>query len=173
MSGNFILSAACERATGVGTMTGTADVLLSGGSLNANVRCDSGAILGTFNGEAKFVIRDTKIRIHGEGNRLAGFGSLNGACDTRVESGDLSGDLLAGERYLIGNNHSRFMVTGGNFHLFQEGDNVPVSPCGAALTFINPEGDHFEQSYSDRRATWLYKADRNEEGYLGVWVPFS
>ena len=146
---------------------------MSGGSLTATVNCDSGAILGTFNGEAKFICRDTKIRIHGEGNRLAGFGSLNGACDTRVESGDLAGELLAGERYLIGNSHSRFMVTGGNFRLFQEGENVPVSPCGAALTFTNPEGDHFEQTFTDRRATWLYKADRNEDGYLGVWVPFA
>ena len=173
MSGDYRLSSACERTTGVGTMTGTAEVLMSGGSLTANVHCDSGAIIGTFNGEAKIIIREMKINIHGEGNRLAGYGSLNGACDTRVESGDLSGDLLAGERYLIGNTHSRFMVTGGNFQLFQEGENVPVSPCGAPLTFTNPEGDHFEQTFTDRRATWVYKADRNEEGHLGVWIPFN
>ena len=173
ISGNCRLFSACERTTAVGTMSGTADVLFHGGSLNATVRCDSGAILGTFNGEAKVICRDTVIRIHGEGNRLAGFGSLNGACDTRVESGEIRGELLAGERFLIGNNHSRFMVTGGNIQLFQEGDITPVSPCGAPLTFINPEGSHFEQTYTDRRATWTYKADRAEDGYLGVWVPFS
>ncbi len=171
MSGEFRLSAACERATGIGTMNGTAEVLISGGSVSANVHCDSGAILGTYGGEAKVVCRDTCIQVHGEGNRLAGFGSLSGACDTRVESGEIGGDLLAGERYMIGNNHSRFMVTGGNFRLFREGDNVPVSPCGAPLHFLNPEGDHFEQTFTDRRATWTYKADRNENGWLGVWIP--
>jgi hypothetical protein len=128
-------------------------------------------MLGTFNGEAKVICRDTAIRIHGEGNRIAGFGSLNGACDTRVESGELRGELLAGERYLIGNNHSRFMVTGGNIQLFPENDAVPVSPCGAPLTFVNPEGNHFEQTFTDRRATWTYRADRSEDGYLGVWIP--
>ncbi len=173
MSGNFRLLSACERTTAVGTMSGTAEVLICGGSINATVRCDTGAVLGTFNGEAKVICRDTVIRIHGEGNRIAGFGSLNGACDTRIESGEIRGDLLAGERYLIGNNHSRFMVTGGNIQLFQEGENVPVSPCGAPLTFINPEGDHFEQTFTDRRATWTYKADRSEDGYLGVWIPCS
>ena len=173
MSGKYRLFAACERTTAIGTMSGSADVLISGGSISANVRCDSGAILGTFNGEAKVICRNTAIHIHGEGNRIAGFGSLNGACDTRVESGLIQGDLLAGERFLIGNNHSRFMVTGGNIQLFQEGENVPVSPCGAPLTFINPEGDHFEQTFSDRRATWTYKADRTEDGYLGVWIPIK
>ena len=171
MSGNYRLFSACERTTSVGTMSGTANVLLTGGSLTADVHCDSGAILGTFGGEARVLCRDTVIRIHGEGNRVAGFGSLNGACDTRVESGDLRGELLAGERFLIGNNHSRFMVTGGNIQLFQEGDNVPVSPCGAPLIFQNPEGDHFEQTFTDRRATWTYRADRNQDGYLGVWIP--
>ena len=173
LNGSFRLYAACERTTAIGTMSGTAEVLISGGSVNATVRCDSGAILGTFNGEAKIVCRDTAVRIHGEGNRIAGFGSLNGACDTRIESGEIRGDLLAGERFLIGNNHSRFMVTGGNIQLFQEGDNVPVSPCGAPLTFINPEGDRFEKTFTDRRATWTYKAERAGDGYLGVWIPFS
>ena len=154
-------------------MSGAADVLVHGGRIIATVRCDSGAVIGTFNGEAKVVCRDTEIRIHGEGNRIAGFGSLNGACDTRVESGEIRGELLAGERLLIGNNHSRFMVTGGNFQLFPEGDAVPVSPCGAPLTFVNPEKDHFEQTFTDRRATWTYRADRSEDGFLGVWIPFS
>ena len=172
LSGRFRLSSACERSTAVGTMNGTADVLLSGGSFNATVHCDSGAVLGTFGGEAKVVIRDTDVHLHGEGNRIAGFGSLNGACDTRIESGNISGEVLAGERFLMGNNHSRFMVTGGNIQLFQEGETVPVSPCGAPLTFMNPEGDHFEKTFTDRRATWTYKADRNAEGYLGVWIPY-
>ena len=173
MSGSYRLFSACERTTAVGTMSGTADVLIHGGSINATVRCDSGAVFGTFNGEAKVICRDTAIRLHGEGNRLAGFGSLNGACDTRVESGEIRGELLAGERYLIGNNHSRFMVTGGNIQLFPEGETVPVSPCGAPLTFVNPEENHFKQTFTDRRATWTYRADRSEDGYLGVWIPHS
>ena len=171
MSGNYRLYSASERTTAIGTMSGSADVLLSGGSVTAGIRCDSGAVIGTFNGEAKVVCRDTAVRIHGEGNCIAGFGSVNGACDTRVESGEIRGDLLAGERMLLGNNHSRFMVTGGNIRLFQDCDNTPVSPCGAPLTFICPEGDHYEQTFTDRRATWTYKADRSEDGYLGVWIP--
>lgn len=173
MSGDFRLSSACERTTAIGTMSGTADVLLSGGRVTADIHCDSGAILGTFSGEAKVVIRDTAVHIHGEGNRLSGYGSLSGACDTRIESGAVSGDLLAGERFLIGNNHSRFMVTGGNFRLFPEGGTTPVSPCGKPLSFLNPEGDHYENTFTDRRATWTYKADRDEDGWLGVWIPFD
>ena len=171
MSGDYRLYSASERTTAIGTMSGSADVLICGGTVMANIRCDSGAIIGTFNGEAKVVCRDTAVRVHGEGNCIAGFGSLSGACDTRVESGEVRGDLLAGERLLLGNNHSRFMVTGGNIRLFQDCDNVPVSPCGAPLTFIKPEGDHFEQTFTDRRTTWTYKADRSEDGYLGVWIP--
>ena len=64
-----------------------------------------------------------------------------------------------------------FMVTGGNFRLFPEDGSVPVSPCGAPLHFLNREGDHFEQAFTDRRASWTYKADRNGDGWLGVWIP--
>lgn len=171
LSGDYRLSAACERATLVGTMNGTADMLFSSCRIISEVHCDTGAILGTFSGEAKAVFRDSDVRIHGEGNRLAGFGSVNGACDTRIESGEYSGELLAGERFLIGNNHSRFMVTGGNFRLFPEGETVPVSPGGRPLVYRTPKGDRFEQTFTDRRATWTYRAQRNDDGHLGVWIP--
>ena len=41
--------------------------------------------------------RDTRVQVHGEGNRVVGFGSMFGSCETRVESGEIHGDLLAGE----------------------------------------------------------------------------
>ena len=169
--GRYRVSAACERATALGTVSGTADAVLEKTTFFASINCDSGAVLGTYSGEARVILRDSLVRVHGEGNRLAGFGSLSGACDTRIESGEIHGDLLAGERLLMGNHHSRLVITGGNIHLFQEGDAVPVSPGGKPLHFSNPKGDHFEKTFSDRRATWTYKADRNEEGYLGVWIP--
>ncbi len=170
VSGDIRLSAACERVTGVGTLTGSADVRLEGGSLHASVNCDTGAIIGTFDGEAVVRCRDTRIVLHGEGNRVAGFGSITGACDTRVESGDVSGELLAGERLMLGNRNSRFTVTGGNFRIFPDASAGPVSPAGRPLIFLNPREDHFEQTFSDGRETWIYKADRNSEGHLGVWV---
>ena len=171
LSGSIRLSTACERVTGIGTLTGTARVLLEGGTLSAAINCDAGSILGTFDGEAAVRCRNTRIRLHGEGNRVAGFGSLTGACDTRVESGEISGELLAGERLLLGNANSRFVVTGGNFQIFQEGPSVPVSPAGKPLSFFNPKEDHYEQTFSDRRETWTYIADRSAEGYLGVYIP--
>ena len=171
MSGQFRLTTACERSTAVGTINGSAEVLIEDSDLSAIVHCDSGAIIGTMSGEARVVYRNSTVRIHGEGNRIAGLGSLSGACDTRIESGDIAGELLAGERFLIGNNHSRTVITGGNIRLFHEGGNNPVSPGGRPLFFVNPEGDHYEKTFSDRRSTWTYKADRGEDGYLGVWIP--
>ena len=171
LSGHYHLSCACERAVALGTITGISDVVVSGGSLSATLHCDSGAILGTFSGEAKQTFRDTLVRIHGEGNRIVGFGSLTGACDTRIESGEIHGDLLAGERLLLGGKRSRVIITGGNIQLPQEGDIIPVSPGGNPLIFLNPTGDHYEETFTDRRAAWTYQADRNKEGYLGVWIP--
>ena len=171
LSGDIQLSSACERVTGLGTLAGTADVLVEGGSLSAAVNCDVGAIIGTFDGEASVRIRDTRIMLHGEGNRVAGFGSISGACDTRVESGDIRGELLAGERLLLGNANSRFIVTGGNFQIFSDVSARPVSPAGQPLFFLNPKEDHFEQTFSDKRETWTYTADRDPDGHLGVWIP--
>ena len=164
------LASACERVTGIGTLSGHADILLSGSNISAAINCDAGAIIGTLDGEAQVTCRDSEIYIHGEGNRLAGFGSLTGACDTRVESGHLSGDLLAGERLLLGNENSRFIVTGGNIRLFHEGGNAPVSPAGLPLHFANPKENHYEAVFRDPRAVWTYRADRDKDGYLGVWI---
>ncbi len=171
LSGTIKISSACERVTGIGTLTGTARVNLEGGDLTTAINCDTGAIIGTFDGESVVRCRNIRIRLHGEGNRVAGIGSLIGACDTRVESGEVSGELLAAERLMLGNNNSRFVVTGGNFHLFNEVSSGPVSPDGELLLFFNPKGDHYEQAFSDSREAWTYIADRSADGYLGVWIP--
>ena len=161
----------CERATGIGSMTGTGDILLEGGSVSSTIRCDVGACIGSFSGEVETRIRDTRVRIHGEGNRVAGLGSTDGACDTRIDSGDVAGELLAGERMLLGNEHSRVIVTGGNVRLFPENQQTPVSPDGLPLHCETPAGNRFEAEFHDKRESWTYVADRNEDGHLFVWVP--
>ena len=170
-AGRVEISSGCERIAGIGSLNGTADVSFEGGSLRAAVNCDSGAAVGSFSGRASVRFRDTRVQVHGEGNRVVGFGSMFGSCETRVESGEIHGDLLAGERMLLGNRSSRFIVTGGNIQLFNDGYQVPVGPDGESLFFLNPEGDHFEQTYMGSRETWTYRADRNAEGYLGVYIP--
>ena len=170
-SGTVDVTGNCERATGIGSMTGTGDILLEGGSVSSTIHCDVGACIGTFSGEVETRIRGARVRIHGEGNRVAGFGSTDGACDTRIDSGDVAGELLAGERMLLGNEHSRMIITGGNVRLFPENQQSPVSPDGLPLFCQTPQEDHFEAECRDRRETWTYTADRNEDGYLFVWLP--
>ena len=171
LNGSIRLSSGCEQVTAVGTMNGTAEVAITGGTVDANIHCDIGAIIGTLDGEAKVLCRDTRLLLHGEGNRVAAIGSVTGACDSRMESGELRGVLLAGERMLLGNSNSRFTVTGGNLQIFQDASPPPVSPAGLPLHLLTPAEDHFEQTFRDRRETWTYVADRNEEGCLGVYVP--
>ena len=170
-AGRIDLLLNCERATGIGTMNGGGEALLEGGSASVTIHCDVGACIGTFAGEYSARLRDAVIRIHGEGNRVAGFGSPDGACNTEILSGDVQGDLLAGERMLLGNEHSRVVITGGNVRLFPEGPQVPISPGGLPLSCRTPKEDHFEQTFTDRRGSWTYTADRNAEGRLSVWVP--
>jgi hypothetical protein len=172
-SGLLNITANCERATGIGSMTGTGEIRLEGGYASVTLHCDVGACIGSFSGEVSVLFSSTRVRIHGEGNRLAGFGSTDGACDTRIEAGYVEGNLLASSRRLLGNNHSRVIITGGNIRLFPEDGSTPVSPDGRALMLLNPEGDTFEKTFKDKRATWSYKAARSEDGFLGVWVPRS
>ena len=152
-------------------MNGTGETFLDGGAVSVTVHCDVGACIGTFSGEYSSRIRGAVVRIHGEGNRVAGFGSPDGACSARIESGDVQGEILAGIRMLLGNEHSRTVITGGNVHLFPEGSNIPLSPGGLRLHRQTPKEDHFEQTFSDRRGSWTYAADRNAEGNLTVWLP--
>ena len=42
--------------------------------------------------------------------------------------------------------------------------------AGLPLRFANPGKDHYEAVFSDQKEEWTYQADRNEEGYLGVWI---
>ncbi len=164
------MSSACEILTGRGTVNGSADAVLSGCTVKSDTHCDKGTVFGSFGGEASVVFRESKVRLYGEGYRVVGFGSMNGKCETRAESGDIDGNLLAVEILLLGNEHSRFVVTGGNIHLAQESDHTPVSPAGTPLCFANPNKDHYEATFCDGDEEWTYIADRNENGYLGVWI---
>ena len=179
LSGQVILTSAgtldvtvnCERATGIGSMTGSGDVRLEGGSASVSVYCDVGACIGSFSGEISSLFSNARIRIHGEGNRVAGFGSTDGACDTWIESGFVKANMYAGERMLLGNEHSRVIITGGNVCDFPDCTQLPVSPDGTPLVCHTPAEDHFEEEFRDRRESWTYVANRDEDGQLSVWIP--
>ena len=160
----------CERAVGIGTQTGTMDLRFTGGSVLATLHCDAGACIGNLSGEGTTRIRGADVMIHGEGNLVAGYGSVKGACDTRVESGSAGGDVLAAQRLLLGNENSRMVITGGNIRLYPENEKVPVSPDGTPLFLLAPEGDSYEKTFKDRRAVWNYRAVRSQDGHLNVWI---
>ena len=71
---------------------------------------------------------------------------------------------------VLGNEHSRVIITGGNVRISPEGQ-TPVSPDGLPLSCRTPDGDRFEAECHDRRGSWTYTADRDEEGQLWVWLP--
>ncbi len=170
-SGTLSLSAACERATGIGSISGHADITFESGAVIVSVSCDSGTAVGTFSGDCTLTSRSTLIRLHGEGNQLVGIGSLMGSAESRIVSGEVSGDLLGSERMILGNEESRCVVTGGNFRLPADRSAGPVSPDGTPLAYHTPEGDHFECFCRDTRESWTYTADRSTEGFLGVFIP--
>ena len=165
------LAAGCELLTGLGTMNGSASAEISGCTIETDTRCDHGIVIGSFNGDASVTFRDSGLRLYTEGYRVAGFGSLNGSGAVRVESGWVDAKMLAVERLLLGNENSRFVVTGGNIRLFGENDQRPVSPAGTPLALASPAGDHFEEVFRDGGEEWTYRADRGADGYLGVWIP--
>ena len=170
-AGELNLTVNSERATGIGSMSGSGEIWLEGGSAAVTIHCDVGACIGSFSGEVSTRISNARVHIHGEGNRVAGYGSTDGACDTRIESGFVSADLLAGERMMLGNEHSRVVITGGNVRVFPESGQTPVSPEGLQLHCETPEGDHYEAEFRDKRESWTYTADRDGDGHLYVWIP--
>ena len=159
-----------ERAIGIGTLSGTMDVRLTGGSAKVTIHCDAGSCFGNLTGEGISRFRGAEVHAHGEGNRVVGFGSVDGACDTRIESGVVGGEVLAARRQLLGNENSRVVITGGNIRLYPEDGQMPVSPDGTPLYLFNPTEDIFEKTFKDRRATWQYKAKRTPDGHLDVWI---
>ncbi len=169
--GRLEVSAAAERAAGIGTLSGTAEILFENSSVIANLSCDSGTAIGNYSGQSTMVARDTALRIHGEGDRIVGCGSLMGTAESRFESGGIQGELLAGRRLMMGNEQCRCVVTGGNFDVTDLGSFTPVSPDGTELSFRNPDGDHYERTFRDTLESWTYRADRNKEGNLGVFIP--
>lgn len=164
------LSASCEVLAAFGTMSGSVGAELTECTVKSNTHCDKGSVFGSFDGEGSIVFRDSNVRLYGEGYRVSGFGSLNGKCVTRVESGEIDGSLLAVEVLLLGNEDSPIVVTGGNIHFAQESNHTPISPAGTPLCFANPRQDHYEAVFRDGDEEWTYRADRNENGYLGVWI---
>ena len=164
------LASGCELLTGLGTMSGTADAVIESCVIGCEPHCDRGAVFGSFDGTCRLVFRNSKVKLYAEGYRVSGFGSLNGNGTVQVESGEIDGSILAVERLLLGNYRSRFIVTGGNLRLALDSDKPPVSPAGLPLCFANPGKDHYEAVFRDQEEEWTYVADRNEEGYLGVWI---
>ena len=175
------MSAACELLAGLGTMNGSADAVVSGCRIGCETHCDRGAAFGSFDRKAMIVFRDSVVRQHSEGYRVTGFGSLNGSCVVRVESGEVDADVLAVERLLLGNDRSRFVVTGGNIHLAQESDHPPVSPAGIPfilqarrkITMKKPSAIRRKRGYIKltgiQTVTWAYGFRNQNEIRRNRW----
>ncbi len=170
-AGKLALEGDCERGVGIGTSSGTTKVTFSEGSLAVNLRCDVGVCAGSYSGEAALRSRNTLLSLHAEGNHVVGLGSLEGMCETRIESGEVRGSLLAGDILPMGNEQCRMVVTGGNFLLPPGNGQTPVGPSGEPLRYLQPEGDRYSRFFRDAKVSWHYTAERNEEGELGVWIP--
>lgn len=160
-----------ERSTGIGTMSGTAEIGFTGGTVSSVIHCDIGACLGTMTGEARIDCRNTDLTIRGEGSRAVGFGSLSGVCETTVRSGVLRGEILSADAMPLGNEDSRMTVRGGNILLADPDALDPVSPSGKPLRPFRPEEDHFERTFRDGSDSWTYTADRDGSGELCVFIP--
>ena len=172
-SGNLTLVTDGERTTGIGTMTGKARIVLNRGSLFSITHCDLGTCIGTLNGASEARISDTAVNVRGEGNKVTGYGSVYGTSGIEVHSGKIRGEVLASEAMLLGNEQSRFTVTGGNILLDPDEmkTGTPVSPAGRPLNRFIPSDEHFEQEIDDNGATYTYTADiDNETGELAVWI---
>lgn len=113
--GNLLVQS--ERAVGIGSLSGTADCRVEKGFIQMDVRCDVGACMGSFTGHACLHLAGGKVKIHGEGNEVCGLGSVRGSGETEISGGEISGDLLAGTRLMLGNDRSRLKVTGGRIDL--------------------------------------------------------
>lgn len=172
-SGALTLITDGERTTGLGTMLGKANVQFNGGSLLSIVHCDLGACVGTLNGIARVQIREANINVRGEGNKVAGLGSVYGTVNAVISSGKIRGEVLASDHMLLGNDDSVFVVAGGNI-LFDKEDlrrKIPVSPTGRELNRVEPDTDRFEQEITDGDVTYVYVADRDPDtGELAVWI---
>ena len=83
----------------------------------------------------------------------------------------MNGEVWAGEPLLLGNEHSRTVITGGNVRLSPENGQYPVSPGGQRLYSHMPAEDHFEKECRDDRTAWTYTAHRSADGGLSVWLP--
>lgn len=162
-----------ERTTGLGTMLGKADIRLTGGSLLSIVHCDLGSCVGTLNGTAEVKIEGADINVRGEGNKVAGLGSVYGTVKTLISSGKARGEVLASEHMLLGNDESVLTVTGGNINFAKDNlrRKVPVSPSGRELSCVTPDEDFFEQEITDGDLTYVYRAERDSDtGELTVWI---
>ncbi len=171
LSGSASLECDCERSAVLGTLSGSAEITVEDCHLNTVLRCDIGTCLGTFSGEARIRCAGSDVHIHGEGNRIAGLGSPSGACDTLVESGILSGELLSGTQLMFGNDHSRVVITGGNVQLLPAHSQPPVSPGGSALCCCSPGSASYRHTFREGSHTWTYTAEADAVGRLSVYVP--
>ena len=172
-AGNLTLVTDGERTTGIGTMTGKTRIILEKGSLFSIVHCDLGTCVGTLNGSAEVQVNNMSVNVRGEGNKVTGFGSVYGTTVTEIHGGKIRGEVLASEAMLLGNEHSRFVVTGGNILLNRDDlkNHLPVSPSGRTLERFEPTEEHFEQQIFDGSSTYMYTADIDEEtGEMAVWI---
>ena len=172
-AGNLTLVTDGERSTGIGTMTGKAKVVFEKGSVFSIVHCDLGTCIGTLNGEADVRVIAADVNVRGEGNKVSGFGSIYGITVSEVCGGRIRGEVLASEAMLLGNERSRFVVTGGNILLNPDDlrGTYPVSPGGRKLERVELSDDHFEQEISDGNVTYLYAADIDPDtGEFAVWI---
>ena len=91
-SGQFKGTCAASKCVCIGSYQGNMPIYISDMDISIDVRIDTGAMIGSMNGDQNTHISKTALRIFGSGNKVVGIGSV-GKTDGEITINDCSIDV--------------------------------------------------------------------------------
>lgn len=122
-AGKIILDMNAGKGIGIGVLEDEAPIEMKECNLAANVAFTEGTVVGSWNGPQNLDIDSAGIEIHGTGNELAGFGTVNsGEGNMEVKNAGISITLSGKKCLLVGNHGGGIRITSKYTKLTLEAD---------------------------------------------------
>lgn len=135
-AGKIILDMNAGKGIGVGVLEGETPIEMKECNFAANVAFTEGTVVGSWNGTQNFKADSVGIEIHGTGNELAGFGTVNrGEGEMEVKNAGILVTLSGKKCLLVGNQ-------GGGIRIVSKYSKFTLQADGReCLGFGSLEGD--------------------------------
>jgi diguanylate cyclase (GGDEF)-like protein len=172
-SGNLDIVADGDCCTALGTIGRCrSDIMIDGGEVKAVVHCAKASCIGAVEGNAAISIVSGHVIAYGEGDKICGYGSVEGNAKTHISGGTAYVKILSGCILQFGTEKCTTIVTGGNILVDREDEVELFNAFGDILRPVHIIDDKYQRRIRTHSGEYEYIAEKHPlDTTLCVFVP--